>query len=83
MACGSCTNFRAKLLALWGILFCARRWNLVSLQVFGDSWVIIDWVKGSACMQVILLEGWKHRIREVQTYKVLSSLSLLIIYRGN
>lgn len=39
---GQGTNTRAKLLALWGILYCATWTGLDEIDFFGDSKVIID-----------------------------------------
>jgi len=41
---GKGSNNRAEVIALWGLLYCARRINLEVLHVFGDSQVTIDWI---------------------------------------
>jgi hypothetical protein len=41
--CGPGTNTRGELLALWSILFFAHYKQIKSLQLVGDSKVIIDW----------------------------------------
>ena len=42
LGCGQSTNTRAKLLALWVLLFVADEMGLLELRVFGDSKTIID-----------------------------------------
>ena len=41
--CGSGTNTRGELLALWCILFFSFYKKVTRLEVVGDSKVIIDW----------------------------------------
>jgi hypothetical protein len=45
MNCGSGSNIKAELLALWYILYFAHFKKVTKLQLVGDSKVIIDWFK--------------------------------------
>jgi hypothetical protein len=53
--------------------------HISELQVFGDSKIIIDWCNCKGKLQVIALDGWKDRIRDLS--KIFSSLSFSHIYR--
>ena len=44
---GTCTNTKAKLIGLWALLQIAQVMGLPTLNIFGDSSVIINSVKGS------------------------------------
>jgi hypothetical protein len=39
--------------------------DIDTLQVFGDSKIVIDWLNFRGNLQVISLVGWKDRIREL------------------
>jgi hypothetical protein len=39
--------------------------HILDLQVFGDSRIIIDWLNKKGNLQVITLECWKDRIKEL------------------
>ena len=45
LGCGSCTNTRAELLALWASLQVPKDIGLPYLHIFGNSSVIINWAK--------------------------------------
>ena len=47
LGCGSSTNTRAELLALWASLRVAKDIGLPYLHIFGDSLVIINWARGN------------------------------------
>ena len=51
MGCGRSTNTRAELLALWALLFAAKDFGIPSLNIFGDSTVIINWVNNLASLE--------------------------------
>lgn len=59
---GRGSNTRAELLALWNILHFARSKQLSSLQIFGDSNVIIGWATGKSFLNVSSLHHWKQCI---------------------
>ena len=62
MSCGSGTNSRGELMALWKLLQFASLNGIVSLHVFGDSRVIINWSNDLSKLQVLSLELWCQRI---------------------
>ena len=55
---GHSTNTRAKLLALWALLYIAKDIGLPYLHVFGDSSVIINWAKAESTLAIMNLEAW-------------------------
>ena len=65
MGCGLCTNSRAKLLALFGLLYVANSMGLPGISVYGDSLMVIDWVKGRTKLKVLNLEHWCKRINDM------------------
>ena len=58
LGCGSCTNTRAELLALWASLRVAKDIGLPYLHIFGDSSVIINWAKRESTLDMVNLEAW-------------------------
>jgi hypothetical protein len=50
---GKGTNTRDKIIALWGLLWLARKLKLDNLQVLGDSKVITSWASGMVNLQVL------------------------------
>ena len=58
LGCGSSTNTRAELLALWASLRVAKDIGLPYLHIFGDSSVIINWAKGVSTLYMVNLEAW-------------------------
>ena len=58
LGCGSCTNTRAELLALWASLRVAKDMGLPYLHIFGDSSVIINWAKKESTLDMVNLEAW-------------------------
>jgi len=79
MGSGTGTNTRAKLLALWGLLRFATNIGIVSIQVFGDSKVIVDWGTGCLEMQV----PWYVGFREPNLLFLPSLKSLSRIFSGS
>jgi ribonuclease HI len=65
---GPGTNNRAELLGVWVTLFLASRLHLTELQIIGDSKIIIDWCNGRGRLQILALDGWKEKIRELSTH---------------
>lgn len=49
------SNTRAELVALWGLLYLAKRWGLTALQVLGDSQVVVKLALGEAQLQSLVL----------------------------
>ena len=58
MDCGLSTNTKAKLLALWALLDVAVDLGIPSLNIFGDSAVIINWEKCHASLDPPDLSHW-------------------------
>lgn len=56
------TNIKTELLALWGLLNMSLHCGIISLFIFGDSKVIVDWFNGEANLNVLILQDWKNRI---------------------
>jgi hypothetical protein len=55
------------------------RLHILDLQVFGDSRIIIDWLNQKGKLQVISLECWKDRIRDLS--KAFRTINFTHIYR--
>jgi ribonuclease HI len=77
--CGHGTNTRVELLGAWATLFLASKLNLDTLMLFGDSRIIIDWLKNKCKLQVTTLLGWKDRMRQLQSSFI--KLNFKHIYR--
>ena len=58
LGCGSSTNTRAELLALWASLRVTKDIGLPYLHIFGDSSVIINWEKQESTLDMVNLEAW-------------------------
>ena len=63
LGCGSSTNTRAGLLALWASLQVTKYIGLSYLHIFGDSSVIINWEKRESTLHVVDLEAWCYNTR--------------------
>jgi ribonuclease HI len=77
--CGPGTNTRAEFLGVWETLLLASRLHIYNLQVLGDSRIVIDWCNNRGKLQVIALNCWKVRFRELFQY--FNKLSFNHIYR--
>jgi ribonuclease HI len=77
--CGLGTNTRAELLGVWATLTLASRLHFSKLQVFGDSEIVINWLNNKGNLNVISLDCWKERIRDIR--KSFSIISFSHIYR--
>ena len=58
MGCGSSSNTRAELLALWALLRVSELMGLPMHSIFGDSLVIISWLNRLASLNVPSLNHW-------------------------
>ena len=56
LGCGTSTNTRAKLLALWTLLTFVKTLGLPTLHAYGDSQVIINWVNSKAGLSALDLD---------------------------
>ena len=63
LGCGSSTNTRAGLLALWASLQVTKDIGLPYLHIFGDSSMIINWAKGESTLDMVNLEAWCYNTR--------------------
>jgi len=63
MNCGSGTNTRSELLALWSLLYFVGYKKISILLLVGDSKVIIEWFNNVNYLHVISLLPWMRRIR--------------------
>lgn len=79
MAIGSATSMRAKLLAFWSVLFLCRKMNIMDVHIVGDSKVVIDWYNKKAELNVMSLQPWKDRIKELGSS--FTSLQIFHIHR--
>jgi hypothetical protein len=52
-------------LGAWASLFIAKKLEIQYIQLIGDSKVVIDWLNKKGNIQVINIEGWKGKIREL------------------
>ena len=73
------TNTRSKVIAMWILLYCSRRLDSIYIKVNGDSKVVIDWINEKNRLQVVSLNSWFEKIKElVLTFL---KISFLHIYR--
>jgi ribonuclease HI len=68
-------------LGVWATLTLASRLNITELEVFGDSRIVIDWLNRKGNLQVVTLDCWKERIRDLS--KLFSPITFSHIYRDN
>ena len=66
LGCGLCTNSRSELLALFCLLHVTNVMALPGIPVYGDSMMVIDWVKGRSKLKVTNLEHWCNRIADLE-----------------
>ena len=55
---GNCTNTKAELIALWALLNVTQSMGIPKLNIFGDSAVIISWVKSTTALKPPALSHW-------------------------
>ena len=65
MEIGQCTNTKAELVGLWALLLSTHMLGIPSLQVFGDSYVIINWAKGKSFLFPPELHYWCREPRKL------------------
>ena len=56
---------KVEILALWCILYFAHLKKVTRLQLVGDSKVIIDWFTNANNLQVVSLQPWMKKIRDL------------------
>ena len=59
------TNSKAKLVALWGLLYFTQKKDLLSISIFGDSKAIIDWDKDIHSLHNLELQHWVGRTKNI------------------
>jgi len=53
LMCGKGTNTRGEIMALWVLFHMENSINIDSLQIFGDSKIVVDWFNSKALIQVV------------------------------
>jgi ribonuclease HI len=66
-------------MGVWASLFLATRLSIPDLHVLGDSKIVIDWLNRKGSLQVVSLERWKERIKDI--LKVFRNITFAHIYR--
>ena len=79
MGVGQGTNTKAELLSLWAILLISQMMGIPLSQIYGDSLVIINWVKGSAALSPTNLVHWCRETKKL--FSSFKDLSITHIYR--
>ena len=62
---GPSTNTKAELLDLWFLLYWAKMLGLPSLNIFGDSSMIINRAIGKAALAYLALDNWCEAIKQM------------------
>lgn len=68
---GSGNGLKAKILVLRCLLWYARRRGFLSLTIFGDSQVTVNWYNGIHNISAITLDPWLEEIRSLSASFVL------------
>ena len=76
---GHGTNTKAELLSLWAVLLTSHMMGIPLSQIYGDSLVIINWVKGSTALSPTDLVHWCRETKKLFTS--FQALSITHIYR--
>ena len=79
LGAGTCTNTKAELIGLWALLHIAQVMGIPSLNIFWDSLIIINWVKGTDALSPPDLSHWCRDTRKLCTCFL--DLSFSHIYR--
>ena len=65
LGAGHSTNTREELIGLWALLHTSQMMGLPKIQIFGDSYVIINWAKGTASLSPPDIIHWCRDIRKI------------------
>lgn len=76
---GSSSNNRAKLVALWALPWYTAEKDFGLTHIYGDSLCVIEWAKGRADLNILLLKLWLSRVRAL--INKLPNLSFSHLYR--
>lgn len=79
MGVGNGTNTKVELFSLWVLLWFAQKRGIFSMQIVGNSKVIIDWATWNSNLQVILIEQWDDRVKYL--INSFSQISFTHIYK--
>ena len=79
MGGGLCTNARSELLALWALLTVAKVMGIPTLNIYGDSSVIINWASYQASLDSPCLSHWCMDTRRLMS--CFSNLSIKHTYQ--
>ena len=79
LGCGSSTNTRVELLALWALLAVSKIMGIPLHTIYGDSLVIINWANRISSLDSPNLSHWCKDIRSL--IHLFSPLTLTHIYR--
>ena len=63
LGCGSSSNTRAELLALWAVLRVSNLMGLPLHSIYGDSKVIISWINDQSALDLPTLIHWCEDIK--------------------
>jgi ribonuclease HI len=77
--CGRGTNTREELLGAWVVLTLAHKISITDIHILGDSKIIIDWINNIGSLQVISIDCWKDRVKEL--IKLFSVITFAHVYR--
>ena len=64
---GACTNTKVELIALWALLHVTKMMGIPTLNISGDSAVIINWAKSNAALNLSDLSLWCMDTRSLNT----------------
>ena len=70
---------RAETLALWGLMWFAHHLYIESIQIYGDSQVLIDHINKGNQLSQSNLEGWLARIKRLE--RNLSKIYFTHVYK--
>ena len=76
---GNNTNTKAEFVGLWAIMLSSQMMGIPTLNVYGDSSVIINWAKGSVALTPPELSHWCRETRKLSS--CFQKLSFNHIYR--
>jgi len=65
MSIGVGTNIQAELLAFWVVLFLSKSLDLQAVYIAGDSKGVIDWYNDKAALNVLVIQPWKEKVKEL------------------
>ena len=79
LGCGSSTNTRAELLALWAVLRVSYLMGLPIRSIYGDSMVIISWINELSALDLPSFIHWCEDIKHMK--RLAPQVIFMHIYR--